>query len=450
MSDLQQTPFIGQLIKALDQAASPKGQIVWIGFSGGHDSLALLHALAVTLRHQHTLTLGALHVNHQLNPQATQWAQQCQYWCQQWSVPLTIAPVKLTPPFKLGLEAAARQARYDAFCQHITAGERLLLAHHMNDQAETFLQRLFSGHGPLGLCGIPQVRTHQHFEIYRPLLQVSRAQIDDYLTTHQLQPIEDRSNQDDGSDRGRLRSTVIPALMRYNTAIIKNLNRSQMLAAEAQQLADELARIDLSDLISDSKQTIAIDALNVLPMCRRINCIKYWLRTQVIQPPCRKKIIELLSQLAKIRPGQHPECCWQKHRLKAYQSHVYLCHEDDFSPVLPGSLSLTFNRQLQWHHPNMNNKIIASKTNGLGLKSLEQLSVVFGQSQQSTKLAHRIQAGRKPIKHWLHDAQVPPWQRAGYPLIYYQDQLLYLPNLGCTDQCPEMIEEGGWQLTWST
>jgi len=127
------------LVAALQTTLSPLSPTqVWIGYSGGLDSQALLYATATWAKTQATApALYALHVHHGLHPQADQWAEFCAHHCAQLGIPLRVERVKLECRPGSSVEAAARTARYAAFSQVLAPGQTLLTAHHQDDQAET-------------------------------------------------------------------------------------------------------------------------------------------------------------------------------------------------------------------------------------------------------------------------------------------------------------------------
>ena len=124
-----------------------------VGFSGGLDSTVLLHLLAsdAAARRQ---GLRAIHVHHGLHPEADRWAAHCQRMCDALAVPMTLARVQVDNHSGLGLEAAARAARHTAFADAMAADDMLVLAHHQDDQAETFLLRALRGSGVDGLAAM--------------------------------------------------------------------------------------------------------------------------------------------------------------------------------------------------------------------------------------------------------------------------------------------------------
>ncbi len=125
-----------------------------VGFSGGIDSTVLLHALfQIRQTHLPTLSIRAIHIHHGLNHKADAWEQHCAQLCSQWDIPFICRHVTVDPSQK-GVEAAARDARYQAYREELMANEILVTAQHLDDQAETFMLALKRGSTPQGyhLC----------------------------------------------------------------------------------------------------------------------------------------------------------------------------------------------------------------------------------------------------------------------------------------------------------
>ena len=155
--------------------------------------------------------MRALHVHHGLSPNADSWASHCLQICQQWQIPCEVLRVQVDGHAK-GIEAAAREARYQALFQQLQPGEHLLTAQHLDDQCETLLLALKRGSGPAGLAAMPiqrQVGEHLHL---RPLLDLSRQQLEAYAAEHRLRWIEDESNAASRHDRNFLRQEILPLL----------------------------------------------------------------------------------------------------------------------------------------------------------------------------------------------------------------------------------------------
>ena len=111
-----------------------------------------------------------------------------------------------------GIEQGAREARYRAYRQYLQPNQVLVTAQHQDDQAETFLLALKRGSGPAGLSSMPAKCLLNKGYLLRPLLNITREQIEAYAHEHGLLWIEDDSNQDDRYDRNFLRLHVMPLL----------------------------------------------------------------------------------------------------------------------------------------------------------------------------------------------------------------------------------------------
>ncbi|MDN5969244.1 MAG: tRNA lysidine(34) synthetase TilS, partial [Enterobacterales bacterium] len=222
-----------------------------VAFSGGLDSTVLLHAL-VQLRMQNFphLQLRAAHVHHGLSRYADLWVDHCKSVCQQWQVPLHVLRVKVDAQ-RSGVEAAARDARYHAIAGLIGNHETLLTAQHLDDQCETFLLALKRGSGPTGLSAMASHMPFFSTEQIRPLLDISRAQLEEYAASYDLKWVEDDSNQDDRFDRNFLRLRVIPNLRDRWPHFPEAVARSASLCAEQEQLLDELLLDSLQSLMSE-------------------------------------------------------------------------------------------------------------------------------------------------------------------------------------------------------
>lgn len=195
-----------------------RGDAVLVGLSGGADSVCLLHFLRYLAAEKH-FALAALHVNHGLRGKAAQADQQfCKRLCGELDIPFfseKVSVKKLAKELDLSPEHAARKARYGAFSKVACAwgATKLALGHHLDDQAETVLLNLLRGTKAKGLSGIPLRRPlDKNVEIIRPLLCVTRAEVEAYLHNNGLSFVTDQTNSDDAFTRNWVRGTLLPLL----------------------------------------------------------------------------------------------------------------------------------------------------------------------------------------------------------------------------------------------
>lgn len=199
-----------------------------------------------------------------------------------------------------GVEAAARRLRYQALAAN--TADYVLLAHHANDQAETLLFNLMRGAGVRGAAGIPVV-TGIGGRYLRPLLGLTRADLEACAKQLSLRWVDDESNGDRSLSRNYIRHEVIPVLEARFPAAVESLSRAAEHFAEAQEMLDEMARHDLAGNVDFP---VSVVLLANLSTARAKNVLRYLLTMRDLQAPASKRIDELLRQLITAAPDRHP------------------------------------------------------------------------------------------------------------------------------------------------
>lgn len=224
-----------------------RGKRVCVALSGGVDSVVLLHLLA-HLQHKLALAhLSAIHVHHGLNPQADDWQQFCQQYADSLHLDFTAHRVQINPK-ELGIEAAARNARYAIFAQQNC--DILALAHHQNDQIETFWLATLRGGSLRALSAMPTQRPLKRsngagsLTLLRPLLPFTRAEIEAYAAQNQLAYVHDNSNDNSDLLRNWLRLDLLPYIEHRLPAHAQHVLRSIATLQDERTLLDEIAEQD--------------------------------------------------------------------------------------------------------------------------------------------------------------------------------------------------------------
>lgn len=216
-----------------------------VAVSGGVDSLALLHCLvqeAASLK----LQVACASFNHQLRPQASADVAHVAELAARWGVTCYVGQAEVTMlarQWQMGIEAAARRARYEFLAQlaQAQAASAVVTAHHADDHAETILLHLVRGSGLRGLEGLrwsaplPYAPPQTHLRLIRPLLGVRKAQLETYCAQQGILPRVDESNADLHFRRNYVRHELVPRLQALNPAWQTALSR---LASSAQMDAD--------------------------------------------------------------------------------------------------------------------------------------------------------------------------------------------------------------------
>lgn len=249
----------------------PEGSAVLCALSGGADSMYLLCRLL-----ESGCSVHAAHYNHQLRPTAPRDEQFVRDWCRDHGVPLTVGGGNVAAHAAaagLGIEEAARELRY-AFLRW-TAAEAgcglIATGHHAGDNAETVLMNLIRGCGTNGLSGIPELRDG----IVRPMLNVTRNQIEAYLTAHGVPHVEDETNSDLSYTRNRIRRQLIPLLEALNPQAVAHISSAARRAAEdEEELSRQGERLLSCRTESEEGIFIPVSPLNSAPRPIALRALK--------------------------------------------------------------------------------------------------------------------------------------------------------------------------------
>ena len=251
-----------------------------IGVSGGRDSVALLNWLVECGYNK----LIVCHLNHRLRGRSSRAdAIFVQKLAAKYDVDLALGAIDvraLAVRTKQSIETAARDARYKFFAQ-VAKRRRcrtIFLGHHADDLVETFLLNLFRGAGPGGLSAMRGVSIRKidyvKLQIVRPLLGVSREQIDDYVRKHRLKFREDASNKNLAPLRNRIRHRIIPEIEKQLGRNVRaTIWRAATIAAEEENFFEALLPDKLSKLTA-----LAVKPLRAMPIAVQRRMLHKWLR----------------------------------------------------------------------------------------------------------------------------------------------------------------------------
>ena len=381
------------------------GAPLLVAFSGGLDSTVLLHLLA-SQPAARAGGLRAIHVDHGLHPDSERWADHCHAACVQFDVDLDVVRVTVAPGGE-GPEGAARAARHAAFREALHEGEVLVLAHHRDDQAETFLLRALRASGAEGLASMRPWRRHGRGWVWRPLLDTPRAALLAHAREHGLAWIEDPSNASTEPDRNFLRHRVLPLLRERWSHADAAFARSAGFAAEAGALLEAEDRRALAMAAGDGGRLLDIAGLAALPAARRARVLRRWLDGLGLPPLPANGIAIVERDLLPAAPDAVPAFAWSGAIVRAWGGAL---HADWIQPPLPGDWHARWDGKAPLQLPTGDSLRLEPAT---GFDRV--VSVHARRGGERIRLPGRSHS--HALKHVLQERGVPPWERERLPLL---------------------------------
>lgn len=394
------------------------GRAVTVGLSGGLDSVCLLrvlHQLQDSIPH----ILRAVHVHHGLSPNADYWAESCQRLCERLEVPLQVFRVVVRRHGGQSLEAEARRARYEVY--EALQTDIVALAHHLDDQAETVLLQLLRGGGVRGMAAMPAQRKLESGTIlWRPLLQTPRTALQAWMSQEGADWVEDESNQDSRFDRNFLRNEVVPILKSRFDDCAEVLDATSRQMGMTASLTDDLAELDCGLW----NGVLDLARLASLPDRRKLNALRWFMARYKVSLTGRQ-LEEWARQLWNGAADAMPVLVQGKRAFRRYREKLFV---DDLT-LNPSPVSLGWQGQanltLKDWGGEMRFEIVPER--GIDRSILPRLTI----RPRSGGELIRPGPGRplRPVKHLFQEADIPPWLRKRWPLLFDGDALVAVPSL---------------------
>ena len=405
-----------------------------IAFSGGLDSVVLLDSIC-RLHQAHTTKsdrprIFAFHIHHGLQKAADEWLLFCEALAKKYKIGFDFRLLHIDTKLNPGnIEARARAARYEALTELCAyhGVEDLLLAHHQNDQAETVLLQLLRGAGVAGLSSMPESRTlatsaeqTSSITLWRPLLRLSRDELEAYAREHKLKWIEDPSNRSSKYRRNAIRKSILPKLESIQPGATANLARSADMLAQAQQLLDRLARQDGKKIHNTKTNALSVQPLLALNACDPAaanNVLRHWLKAAGLTMPSYERLQAWWLDLQQARSDAklewlHDECSIRLWRGQLQIGVSSKPEEGEWTFVSVPAGSAQGGLPAAW--------ITKSKKAG---------AVEFRERSGAERLQVTASGPRKTLKNLYQENAVPPWQRQA-PLLYIDGELIAVAGVG--------------------
>jgi len=423
-----------------------------IALSGGLDSVVLLDSICRLHQTQAKKStkpeskegasprIFAFHIHHGLQKAADEWLVFCEALAKKYKIGFDFRLLHIDTKLNSGnIEARARTARYEALTELCVYHgiEDLLLAHHQNDQAETVLLQLLRGAGVAGLSSMPESRTlttstdqASSITLWRPLLRLSRDELEAYAREHRLKWIEDPSNRSSKYRRNAIRKSILPKLESIQPGANANLARSAELLAQAQQLLDRLAQQDGKKIHNPESNTLSVQrllALNASDPAAANNVLRYWLKVAGLAMPSHERLQAWRLDLQQARSDAklewlHDECNIRLWRGQLQIGAAAKPEEGEWTFVPVPARSTQGGLSAGW--------IAKSKKAG---------TVEFRERSGAERLQVTPSGPRKTLKNLYQENAVPPWQRQA-PLLYIDGELIAVAGAGVS--YPHLVFSG--------
>ncbi len=402
----------------------PNHQRLLIAYSGGLDSTVLLHVLR---RLRDKTPLQAIHIHHGLHAQADAMADFCAATTARLEIPLVTVEVIVEAAGR-GIEAAARDARYQALHEQMRVGDILLTAQHSDDQAETLILQLLRGAGPKGLAAMPALKRFGPGWLARPLLELRRDELRAWALTEDIDWREDPSNLDIALDRNYLRRQVMPLLRARWPGVATTLSRSAALCAEHDQALTTL--LDRHPASPSDADSLSLSALRDCHETEQRLILRDWLCRQGLRPPTQRHLHATLEMLLRAAPDRQPAAKLDDERqLRRYRDRLYLAPLDSESE--PPSIPIPWidGDRLTLPDGGILRSRISTTGTGIDMAYWQTMRRSIRYRRGGERLTPAGANHGVRLKTLYQQHAIPPWRRAWIPLLYLDERLAAVGDL---------------------
>lgn len=422
----------------------PEHTRIRVALSGGLDSVLLLHLAAFC--HRARVPVDAIHVNHQLQHNAGETEAFCLSQCEALGIPLLLRRVTVSngkkPGSTSGIEEAARKARYQVFEEVLEPGDLLLMAHHADDQAETVLFRLLRGSGVAGLAGMPRSRALGRGVLARPLLDLERSELALWAGRAGLSWAEDPSNTDRRYDRNFLRHTIIPELKARWPGLTSRIRHSAESCGDSEFLNSVLAQKQWAEC-STREGNLSVAALELLSLPEQKNLFYWWIRERGFQPPSGAAVAQALQDLLRAGDDRAPCLSGPGYSLRRFRGQVWLVGEG-LETVPDQPVALVPGNPVKWGRWRLSLEAVGANPKP------DNPEIRISTRQGGERLRPHPDGPSRPLKKWLQEQAVPPWERPSVPLVFAGSgdarELIAVGDFWCCSQYTGAAPATGWRL----
>ena len=385
-----------------------------LALSGGIDSMLLLK-IATLVNNDESFNFRAIHINHNHSSNAKEMEKHCSDVCQEYNINLTVKNVHLLSD--KNIEEQFRNKRYESFFNHMFKDEVLVLAHHEDDQFETFLYRLFRGASPRGLSSIKEISERKNKILCRPFLQLPKRTIIELSRYLKLKFINDYSNNNLSYDRNYIRSKVVPSIKKRWENINKVMNHNIELQNNYSLIVNDYCEKIYMSIIRENQ--LEIEKFLSYPDYLHSTFLRYWISKEVSYNLSKNEICSLLS-IIKGKNNDYPTYILKNGiSIIRYNYCLYIV-KNELNKVINNKLwDMRNDVSFGSHQIKLNKLKEEGVYDNLSLKAPITLKKISGNEKIMLNKTHH-----QELKKIFQNKSIPIWERDKFILFYSHNELL--------------------------
>lgn len=414
------------------------GDIIVLAVSGGIDSVVMAHLL-MGLRDRLDFQPVIANFNHKLRPEAEEEMSFVAQLARDWGVPFYGGSADIGMLSKgHNLQDVARRERY-AFLRKVAFGygdALIATAHHQDDQAETVLLHLLRGSGQAGLSGI----SPKEADLIRPMLCLSREEIQSYATLHGIEYREDKSNFTTKYQRNRIRLELLPQLECFNPQIKAALSATADICREEDDLLDDLAENALAEAL-DEEDRLSVESLSQLPLAlrrrviRKLFCLRAGDGPEVTFSQVEAALALQEEQSVSLPGGQR--LYRRDGLLDLVQEIPPLPTWDQEYPIIPDGFWHPL-KPWGWEYQCLHDanavvpltQQLCSARSFIDIVPVQDLPYLCWRTRKAgDRVSSRTETGFRKLKDLFIDRKIPRAQRQSWPLLTNREKIWWVPGL---------------------
>ena len=440
--EIWQQQFNQRIIRVLDQQIHTSATL-YLGCSGGMDSMLLLHLFAQIVPKR----LHVISIDHQLQSKSAVWSQMVADQCQKYNVKCSVIPVEVGSG---NLEAAARHARYKTFEDFLQPNDVLILAHHEQDQAETVLLRLLQGAGAGGLSAMHTLEQRISFQsnaylLWRPFLDCSKDTIMHMVEQLELNYVDDPMNHDTDYDRVWCRENLWPLLEERFPKMQQAIGRCAVLMQDANQILEDVLAQDIQLCVNEKKHNLDLSALTQLSNARQRQLLSVWMQADNQYRPPLAMVERLKQEVWQAKEDASSVLHYAGYYFTRFGNYLYRYTAQEWQSFQPIKHDIKINFALGDCISVASGQFLIDQVSiGLDPQLLTQeLNIFARRGGEKIKLYGRDV--HRPLKKIIQDSKIAPWYRHQIQILMYHNTVLgVFTSKGFWLVQNEFCQDNGW------